>query len=65
MALILGFGEDQYRSYEEGEVPSLSNAKVINSLKDKRTFLSLLESSKDVFTLQEYDKIVAKVNAIP
>ncbi len=34
MSQLLGFGENQYSLYEKGEIPSKSNAALINAIKD-------------------------------
>jgi putative zinc finger/helix-turn-helix YgiT family protein len=59
MSEILGFGPNSYRNYENGEVPSLSNAKLIQLVKDAREFrkLLLLSSTYDDNSL---NKILAK-----
>jgi putative zinc finger/helix-turn-helix YgiT family protein len=46
MAEILGFGVNVYRNYENGEVPSESNARLIQLAKDPRKFKDLVEISK-------------------
>ena len=38
MSVILGFGANQYRLYEDGEVPSESNGKMIRSAMNPRVF---------------------------
>ncbi len=64
MALILGFGINQYRLYEMGEVPSESNGKMIRSAMNPRVFLDLVRSSKNQLTEKEYSKISAKVEQV-
>lgn len=54
---ILGFGTNQYANYENGQVPSISNGKLINAVKNKEVMLDLLEQSKNEFTDKEYSKI--------
>lgn len=61
MSLILGFGENQWRRYEQGEIPSLSNGKMIRSIANARSFLDLVESTKELLTEKEYSRIKAKV----
>lgn len=39
MAQILGFGINQYRMYEDGEVPSISNARTIIAARRKQCFV--------------------------
>ena len=61
MALILGFGINQYRLYETGEVPSESNGKMIRSAMNPSVFLDLVRSSRNQLTEKEYLKISKKV----
>ena len=61
MSAILGFGVNQYRLYEMGEVPSESNGKMIRSAMNPRVFLDLVESSRHQLTDKEYTKITARV----
>ena len=42
MSLILGFGINQYHNYENGEVPSLSNAKLILAAMNPEFFKTLI-----------------------
>lgn len=64
MALILGFGTNQYRLYEEGEVPSESNGKMIRSAMNPKVFLDLVQSSRHQLTDKEYARIIAQVEAV-
>ena len=64
MSAILGFGVNQYRLYEMGEVPSESNGKMIRSAMNPRVFLDLVESSRHQLTEREYAKITARVEDI-
>mgnify|MGYP001030986300 FL=1 len=65
MSQILGFGINQYRMYEEGEVPSISNARTIIAAHEKSIFLSFLEATKADLTETEYIRIHKKVeNAV-
>lgn len=61
MSQILGFGINQYRMYEDGEVPSISNARAIIAAREKRVFISFLEASKSEMTESEYNRIRIKV----
>jgi putative zinc finger/helix-turn-helix YgiT family protein len=64
MSEILGFGVNSYRQYEAGEVPSLSNGKLINVAENARQFLNLIDRAdglEDGFrkkTLEKVTKIV-------
>ncbi len=46
MSEILGFGTNQYRNYENGEVPSISNARLIQLVNDPKEFMRIVELSK-------------------
>ncbi|MBR0048551.1 MAG: DUF4065 domain-containing protein [Prevotella sp.] len=64
MSLILGFGTNQYRLYEEGEVPSESNGKMIRSAMNPKVFLDLVKSSRHQLTEREFAKITAKAKEV-
>lgn len=61
MAEILGFGINQYRYYENGEVPNESNARIIIAIRDKDTFLEFLDVSRDKLGERDYLKVKKKV----
>ncbi len=63
MSQILGFGINQYRMYEDGEVPSVSNARTIIAAREKAVFLSFVEAAKSDMNDQEYHRIIKKVEA--
>lgn len=60
---IVGFGINQWKSYEDGAMPSDSNAKMILTLRKKDSMLALLESSRNDFGEREYNKLVAQIKA--
>lgn len=68
MSEVLGFGVNGYRNYENGEVPSLSNGKLIQLVKDSQKFRALVEISdaldEDTKTklLHKVDNIIEKEN---
>ena len=64
MSLILGIGINQYRLYEQGEVPSVSNGRMIRSIMNPKVMLEMVESSKNELSISEYEKIISKVQAI-
>ena len=64
MSLILGFGTNQYRLYEEGDVPSESNRKMIRSAMNPKVFLDLVHSSQHQLPEKEFVKITAKIKTI-
>lgn len=57
MSLILGFGANQYRLYEEGEVPSESNGKLIRAAMNDEVFRDLFEASEHLMKPTEYGRI--------
>lgn len=61
MSRLLGFGANQYAKYENGEVPSESNGKMIAAIKDKEVLLGLLKGSKSAFSTTEYKRILSTI----
>ncbi|MDP3467077.1 MAG: DUF4065 domain-containing protein [Daejeonella sp.] len=43
MSSILGFGTNSYRQYESGEMPSVSNARLIQMIDDPAKFIEMVE----------------------
>ena len=64
MSAILGFGTNQYRLYEDGEVPSESNGKMIRGAMNPRVFLDLVDSSRHQLTTKEYEKIKVRAEEV-
>jgi uncharacterized phage-associated protein len=64
MAQILGFGINQYRMYEDGEVPSISNARTIIAAREKSTFMNFVCASKSEMSSTEYQRVLSKVSAV-
>lgn len=62
MSEVLGFGANVYRNYEAGEVPSMSNGKFLQQIKNPEVFKNVLETSKQ-FTKEETEKIKRKIDA--
>jgi DNA-binding transcriptional regulator YiaG/uncharacterized phage-associated protein len=62
MSQILGFGTNQYRLYESGEMPSESNGKIMRSIVNPIIFKTFLESSIGQFSTEEYVKIQTKID---
>jgi DNA-binding transcriptional regulator YiaG len=58
MSEILGFGANSYRLYEDGEMPSESNAKLIQMVNDPVKFLELVNmcDTLDAKTKEKYSK---------
>lgn len=64
MSVILGFGINQWRLYEKGEVPSISNGRLIRTIKTPSVFLDLVDAAKNTLTEKEYDNIRDRVSAL-
>ncbi|MNF48493.1 hypothetical protein D3C85_316790 [compost metagenome] len=63
MSQILGFGANSYRNYENGEVPSMANANLIQTIsEDSNVFRNLVLRSTDLED-GEKAKVLAKVDA--
>lgn len=62
MSEILGFGDNQYRLYENGDMPSEANGKIISSIKEPSIFKVFVENAKHQFDSKEYEKILVKLN---
>ena len=58
MSLILGFGENQYRLYENGDMPSLTNGRILKTIQVPTVFATFVEAAKNVLSTEEHDKIV-------
>jgi putative zinc finger/helix-turn-helix YgiT family protein len=63
MSEILGFGVNSYRQYEAGEVPSLSNGRLIRLAEDPEQFERLVKMT-DVLEDKVKHKILKKVDAL-
>jgi len=63
MAEVLGFGVNSYRNYESGEVPSLSNARLIQLANDPKEFKKLVNYS-NAFEGKALERISQKIDAI-
>lgn len=64
MSLILGIGTNQWRLYESGEVPSVSNGRMIRSIMDPSAFLCYVHSSRHLLDEKEYKKLSARIEEI-
>lgn len=64
MSLILGFGENQWRKYEQEEIPSVSNGRVIRSAMNPKVMMDFVKSARGVLTDREYETVCRKVQAV-
>lgn len=61
MSEILGLGTNQYRLYENGEMPSLAVGRYLRLLEDPVVLLRVLRSAKAQFAEEEYRKLLKKI----
>lgn len=57
MSKILGFGDNQYWLYENGEIPNIANGRVLKAIQSVRTFETFVDAAKSVLQNDEYLKI--------
>lgn len=65
MARILGLGDNQYRLYEDGAIPTESAGKLILLARQKANMLALLDSSQELFTPHEYNRLQDSIRNAP
>ena len=64
MAKLLGFGTNQWRLYETGEVPSVSNGRTIRSISSPAGFLNIIKSARNTIDEKDYIKLTQRVNTL-
>lgn len=64
MSRILGIGPNQYRLYEQGEVPSISNGKLILSISNPKVMREMVESSKNELSPSDYARLLKKIDLV-
>lgn len=57
MSRILGFGDNQYRLYENGEIPNIANGRVLKAIQTPKTFETFVDAARDILSDDEYTKI--------
>ncbi|HTI11317.1 MAG TPA: type II toxin-antitoxin system antitoxin SocA domain-containing protein [Puia sp.] len=63
MSEILGFGVNQYRLYETGDIPSETNARLIQMAGNPDEFLRLVELS-DILQGKQKEKLLKKISEL-
>ena len=61
MSLVLGLGENQYRLYEAGEMPSESIGKMLATLSIPGVIESYLETSRNLFSFSNFLNVMAAI----
>lgn len=64
MSAILGFGPNQWRLYEQEEIPSVSNGRMIRSVMNPAVFRDLVLNSKSLIGEAECNKILARITGL-
>lgn len=64
MARILGWGDNQYRLYENGDVPSQAHGKTLAMIRVPQFFLDYVENSRNQFEEGEFERIQEKVKSV-
>lgn len=62
---LMGFGVNQWAKYENGQVPSDSNGRLIAAMRRKEVALGLIRDLRPVFEDDEFAKILSSVLASP
>ena len=63
MAEILGFGTNSYRNYENGEVPSNSNGRLIQMVNDPKKFIDIVDLC-DTIPSDEKSNLFDRINQL-
>ncbi len=64
MSEILGLGTNSYRLYEQGDVPSVGNGRLVLAADDPNEVKKFIRSSKEVLGEKEFDKLTKRVDKL-
>lgn len=64
MSEVLDLGANSFRNYENGEIPSLANAKLIRMAAEPSQFRQFVEEKEDKFSVNGYKKVMAHIQAM-
>lgn len=64
MSQVLGLGINTYTNYEKGEIPTLSNARLISSARDLEVFRSYVKQAKEEFTDKAFGALLKHINEL-
>lgn len=62
MSKILGFGDNQYRLYENGEIPNVANGKVLKAIQSPEVFRTFVDTAQTNLTPDEYKSIISRID---
>ena len=57
MSEILGFGPNQYRLYESGDIPAGGNATILNLIIEPSEFKNILNKKSNVLSKKDFEKV--------
>lgn len=63
MSEILGFGANQWRKYEQEEIPSVSNGRMIHSIMNPTVMLEILKNARMSLSEKEYAALSKKIES--
>ena len=63
MSEILGFGANQWRKYEQEEIPNVSNGRMIRSIMNPKVMLDILNNAKPSLREKDYVRISKKIES--
>lgn len=64
MSEILGFGANSYRLYENGDIPSVANGRLILAIKHPKDFIKQVEASEHILSNKEQNQLLEKAEKI-
>lgn len=64
MSVILGFGANQYRLYEAGEIPSVANGRLILAIKEPSDFMKQVKASEHLLSSSDVSKFVQRAEKL-
>jgi len=64
MAVILGFGANQYRLYEAGEIPSVANGRLILAIKEPEDFIKQVKASEHLLSASDTARLLQKAEKL-
>ena len=64
MSEILGLGDNQYRLYESGDMPSETNGKLLASIRNAAVFEVFVNNAKGQLDDREYESILKRIREV-
>lgn len=61
---LLGFGANQYRNYENGELPNQSNGTLLSVIKDPIEFKKIVQKKKKLAPIKKYNHLISHLDRI-